>query len=76
MDWSGRHLLFGGGGVEDNTLGERGGFCRANLSFGSITRWVAALNDLVFAARRNLYRVPRLAFISSEGSLAPILRSL
>ena len=76
MDWSRSRLLLGSGGVGDNTLGERSRFCRANLSFGSITRWVAALNDLVFAARRNLYRVPRLAFISSEGSLAPILRSL
>ena len=39
MDWSGRRLLFGGGGVEDNTMGERGRFCRADLSFGNIAHW-------------------------------------
>ena len=76
MDWSGRRFLFGGGGVGDNTLGERGRFCGADLSFGSVARWVAALDDIFFAARRNLYRRSRLAPVSSEGSLAPILRSI
>ena len=76
MDWSERRLLFGDGGVGYNTLGECGRFCGADLSFGSVARLVAALDDLFFAACRNIYREPRLAPVSSEGSLAPILRSL
>ena len=43
MDWSGRFLLFGSGGVRDTTLGERGRFCGADLSVGSVARWVAAI---------------------------------
>ena len=76
MDWSERCLLFGGKGVGDNMLGARGRFCGADLSFGSVARWVAALDDLFFAARSNLYHGPGLAPVSSEGRLAPILRSL
>ena len=73
MDWSERCLLFGGKGVGDNMLGARGRFCGADLNFGSVARWVAALDDLLFSALRNLYRGPRLAPVSSKGSLAPIL---
>ena len=76
MDFCGRRILFGGRGVVDNTLGEHVRFCGAYLSFGRVARWVAALDDLFFAARNNLYRGPHLAPVSSEGSLAHILRSL
>ena len=50
MDWSGRRLLFSGRGVGDNTLGERGRFYGADLYIGSVACWVAALDDLFFAA--------------------------
>ena len=58
------------------TSWERGRFCRAYLSFGSVKHSAAALHDLFFAARRNLYRGLRLAPVSGEGILAPILRSI
>ena len=76
MDWSGRRIFFGSGGVGDNTLGECGRFCGADLSFRSVACWVVALDDLFFAARINLYPGLSLDPVSSEGSLAHILRSL
>ena len=50
MDWSGRRLLFSGGGVVDTTLGERGRFLRGGPIYWERRSLEAALVDLFFAA--------------------------
>ena len=72
--WSGRRLLFRGGGVGDNTLGEHGMFLRGGLIYWERSLLVATLNDLFFAAsldasRRCIYLKPRRVPLFTKNAL-------
>ena len=74
MDWSGRRLLFSGGGVGDNTLGERSRFLRGGPIYWECSLLVAALEDLFFSAsldasRGYIYLKPRRVPLFTEDAL-------
>ena len=74
MDWNGRRLLFSGGGVGDNTLGERGRFLRGRRIYWERSLLVAALDDLFFtafldASRGCIYLNPRRVPLFTEYAL-------
>ena len=72
--WSRRRLLFRGGWVGDNTLGERGRFLRGGLIYWKRSLLVATLDDLFFAAsldasQRCIYLKPRCVPLFTEDAL-------
>ena len=74
MDWRGRPLFFSGGGVGDNTLGDRGRFMRGGPIYWECSLLVAVLDDLFFAAsldvsRGCIYLKPRRVPLFTEDAL-------
>ena len=74
MDWSKRRLLFSGGSVRDNTLGERNRFLRGGPIYWERSLLVVALDDLFFAAsldasRGCIYLKPRCVPLFTEDAL-------
>ena len=71
---SGRRLLFRGGRVRDNTLGDRGRFLIGGLIYWERSLLVATINNLFFAvpldaSRRCRYLKPRHVPLFTEDAL-------